>query len=73
MGQAVPTMVRLAAAVDAFPAFALTGLGRGRGRLTLAALAPYLPRYQRSLAVYARPVGYSLNWFCPGNYKQRQR
>ena len=33
MGQAVPTMVRLAAAVDAFPALALTDPGRERGCL----------------------------------------
>ena len=43
-------------AVRAFLALALTDLGREReaAALALAALAPHLPRYQRSLANYAR-------------------
>lgn len=45
-------------AVSAFLALALTDVGREREAvsLALAALAPHLPRYQRSLADYARLV-----------------
>jgi thioredoxin-like negative regulator of GroEL len=43
-------------AVRAFLALALTDVGRDREAVSLAlgALAPHLPRYQRSLAEYAR-------------------
>jgi hypothetical protein len=43
-------------AVRAFLALALVDTGREREAvaLALAALAPHLPRYQRSLAAYAR-------------------
>ena len=43
-------------AVNAFLALALTDVGREREALShaLGALAPHLPRYQRSLAAYAR-------------------
>jgi hypothetical protein len=43
-------------AVRAFLALALAEVGRNREALSiaLAALAPHLPRYQRSLANYAR-------------------
>jgi len=43
-------------AVSAFLALALVDVGREREAVSLAltALAPYLPRYQRSLANYAR-------------------
>jgi hypothetical protein len=43
-------------AVRAFLALALVDTGREReaASLALAALAPHLPRYQRSLAAYAR-------------------
>jgi Tetratrico peptide repeat len=45
-------------AVRAFLALALTDVGREREAvsLALAALAPHLPRYQRSLANYARQL-----------------
>ncbi|HET9141064.1 tetratricopeptide repeat protein [Actinophytocola sp.] len=48
-------------AVRAFLALALTDLGREREAVALAlgALAPHLPRYQRSLANYARMAGES--------------
>jgi hypothetical protein len=43
-------------AVKAFLALALTDLGREREAVSIAvaALAPHLPRYQRSMANYAR-------------------
>jgi hypothetical protein len=46
-------------AVTAFLALALTDTGREReaAALALEALAPHLPRYQRSLANYARALG----------------
>ena len=46
-------------AVSAFLALALVDVGREREAvsLALAALAPHLPRYQRSLANYARLIG----------------
>jgi tetratricopeptide (TPR) repeat protein len=46
-------------AVSAFLALALVDTGREREAvsLALAALAPHLPRYQRSLANYARELG----------------
>ena len=49
----------LDAAVTAFLALALIDLGREReaAALALSALAPHLPRYQRSLASYAREIG----------------
>jgi tetratricopeptide (TPR) repeat protein len=45
-------------AVAAFLALALVDVGRGReaAALGLLALAPHLPRYQRSLANYARSL-----------------
>jgi hypothetical protein len=45
-------------AVTAFLALALTDVGREReaAALALEALAPHLPRYQRSLANYARSL-----------------
>jgi len=45
-------------AVRGFLALALTDVGREREAVShaLAALAPYLPRYQRSLAAYARDL-----------------
>lgn len=45
-------------AVSAFLALALVDVGRDReaASLALAALAPHLPRYQRSLANYARLI-----------------
>jgi len=45
-------------AVDAFLALALVDVGREReaASLALAALAPHLTRYQRSLANYARGI-----------------
>lgn len=45
-------------AVRAFLALALTNLGRDReaASLALSALAPHLPRYNRSLAAYARDL-----------------
>jgi hypothetical protein len=45
-------------AVRAFLALALTDVGRGREAVShaLTALAPHLPRYQRSLAVYAQDL-----------------
>jgi hypothetical protein len=45
-------------AVHAFLALALTDVGRDREALShaLGALAPHLPRYQRSLAAYARAL-----------------
>ena len=45
-------------AVAAFLALALTDTGREREATALAleALAPHLPRYQRSLASYARSI-----------------
>lgn len=45
-------------AVRGFLALALTSLGRDReaAALALGALAPHLPRYQRSLAAYAREL-----------------
>jgi Tetratrico peptide repeat len=45
-------------AVSAFLALALVDTGREREAvaLALAALAPHLPRYQRSLANYAREL-----------------
>jgi hypothetical protein len=45
-------------AVNAFLALALVDVGREReaASLALAALAPHLPRYQRSLANYARLI-----------------
>jgi hypothetical protein len=45
-------------ALDAFLALALADTGREREALSLAlgALAPHLPRYQRSLASYAREL-----------------
>ncbi len=45
-------------AVDAFLALALVDLGREReaAGLALGALAGHLPRYQRSLANYAREI-----------------
>ncbi len=46
-------------AVSAFLALALVDTGREREAvaITLAALAPHLPRYQRSVANYARLLG----------------
>ena len=46
-------------AVAAFLALALVDAGREREATALAleALAPHLPRYQRSLANYAREIG----------------
>ncbi|WUH91787.1 tetratricopeptide repeat protein [Streptomyces sp. NBC_00433] len=48
-------------AVVAVLALALTDLGRAREAVSLAvgALAPHLPRYQRSMANYARLIGES--------------
>ncbi|MFI8519349.1 tetratricopeptide repeat protein [Streptomyces sp. NPDC085481] len=48
----------LSAAVDAFLALALADTGRDReaASLALGALAPLLPRYNRSLAYYARAL-----------------
>jgi hypothetical protein len=48
-------------AVRAFLALALTDVGREREAvsLALAALAPHLPRYQRSLANYARLLAHA--------------
>ncbi|MFF0434491.1 tetratricopeptide repeat protein [Streptomyces sp. NPDC004327] len=48
----------LSAAVDAFLALALADTGREReaASLALGALAPLLPRYNRSLAAYARDL-----------------
>ncbi|MEU6934023.1 tetratricopeptide repeat protein [Streptomyces sp. NPDC046385] len=48
----------LAGAVDAFLALALADTGRDReaASLALGALAPLLPRYNRSLAYYARAL-----------------
>ncbi|MFJ3901425.1 tetratricopeptide repeat protein [Streptomyces sp. NPDC090025] len=48
----------LAAAVDAFLALALADTGRDReaASLALGALAPLLPRYNRSLAHYAKDL-----------------
>ena len=45
-------------AVDAFLALALVDTGREReaASIALGALAPHLPRYQRSLANYARLI-----------------
>ena len=45
-------------AVHAFLALALTDVGRDREAVShaLGALAPHLPRYQRSLAAYARAL-----------------
>jgi hypothetical protein len=45
-------------AVTAFLALALVEVGREReaAALALEALAPHLPRYQRSLANYARSI-----------------
>ena len=45
-------------AVRAFLALALTGVGRDREAVShaLTALAPHLPRYNRSLAAYAREL-----------------
>jgi tetratricopeptide (TPR) repeat protein len=45
-------------AVSAFLALALVDVGRGREAVSVAleALAPHLPRYQRSLANYARLI-----------------
>jgi tetratricopeptide (TPR) repeat protein len=50
---------RLDDAVSAFLALALVETGREREAVSLAleALAPHLPRYQRSLANYARLLG----------------
>lgn len=50
---------RLDDAVRAFLALALVDVGREREAVSLAlsALAPHLPRYQRSLANYARLLG----------------
>ena len=41
-------------AVRAFLALALVDVGREREAASIAALAPHLPRYQRSMANYAR-------------------
>lgn len=51
-----PGAKRLDDALRAFLALALTDVGREREAVSLAlgALAPHLPRYQRSLANYAR-------------------
>ncbi|MFD3334530.1 tetratricopeptide repeat protein [Streptomyces sp. NPDC058700] len=51
-----PEEAALAGAVDAFLALALADTGRDReaAALALGALAPLLPRYNRSLAHYAR-------------------
>jgi len=48
----------LADAVRAFLALALVDVGRAReaASLALEALAPHLPRYQRSLGAYARDL-----------------
>lgn len=69
LGQASESVALLAAerevgsdhlddAVSAFLALALVDVGRDReaASLALAALAPHLPRYQRSLANYARLI-----------------
>jgi hypothetical protein len=52
----VPGSDGLDDAVDAFLALALADTGREReaASIALAALAPHLPRYQRSVANYAR-------------------
>lgn len=53
-----PAAKRLDDAVRAFLALALTDVGREREAVSLAlgALAPHLPRYQRSLGNYARAL-----------------
>ncbi|MEU2117195.1 tetratricopeptide repeat protein [Streptomyces sp. NPDC016459] len=53
-----PDEAALAGAVDAFLALALADTGRDReaAALALGALAPLLPRYNRSLAHYARAL-----------------
>ncbi len=50
---------RLDDAVEAFLALALVDVGREReaASVALGALAPHLPRYQRSLTNYARLIG----------------
>ena len=53
-----PDSAQLADAVRAFLALALVDVGRPReaASLALEALAPHLPRYQRSLGAYARAL-----------------